>query len=143
MSALMQACDNCLRDTPAEYMIMLDDVHYLCNEGLVSDGVAAIARRNSRTDDAVDLCVFCLTVCQSCRKFFLTTEGAIICELDDHGFLTGGEIILCQQCIDTENMPPPDVDDGNAKPPPCLSNTTNSFKNGAFGRPDSESEAHE
>jgi hypothetical protein len=124
-------------------MIMLDDVHYLAFKSVVSDGVALIAELNSRTDDAVNLCTFCLTTCQQCEMLFLTTEGLIACELNADGFLTGVEIVLCPVCKSIEDLDAKIEHDGNTKWRSCLSNTTNSFKNDAFSTFDSKSEAQE
>jgi hypothetical protein len=121
-------------------MTVIDSVYQAYNDLEVSAGVVDLTHRNSRTDYAAGLCDFCLIACQQCGMGFLSHEGLIACELDDKGFLTGIEIALCPTCYSIEKMDAKHEHDGNTKWRPCLSNTTNSFKNDAFGRFDSESE---
>lgn len=138
---LMETCDKCLRETPVEFMTAIEDVSRACKGLAVSHGVMKISQTNSRTDDCVQLCDFCIVECQQCGMVFLPDEGLIVCELDDEGFLTGDETALCPVCYSIEQMDAKVEYDQNTKWRPCLSNTTNSFKNDAFGRLDSENEA--
>lgn len=140
---IMETCDKCLRILPGQFVAWISDVHYLRTKLIVSDGIVTVAESNSWTDDVVTLCAFCKVTCQQCGMWFLTDEGLIVCELDDKGFLTGEETALCPVCYSIEQMDAKVEYDRNTKWRPCLSNTTNSFKNDAFGRLDSESEVLE
>ena len=141
MNALMETCDNCGRATPVEFMNWAGIDINNDNSDYISVGIEQLATPDGLGGYGVKICDFCLIRCQQCEVKFLPDEGLISCELNADGFLTGVEIVLCPVCKSIEDLDAKAEYDGNTKWRSCLSNTTNSFKNDAFGRLDSESEA--